>query len=258
MALFVILTGIVCFLLALFSPSLDPILQKGVIGLFFVGYFLMVDGLCSLMKKKPFLGRSYPQTLALFFYSVGFWVFFSTINVRWELWHNTRVYETASEHFFYWLYHAALLPAFFATYTLFEPPTLKSRPVHRVWAFLGIFCLVMPFFTVHLYPLFFLAPFLLIDPVNAESKLPSVISLVEQKKFKIPFLLGGIGVFLGLLYESVNFYLGFLWKYHFAYASGWSLFGMPLTGYLGYFVFGWDLFAVGVFFLGLTQKKQRI
>ena len=71
------------------------------------------------------------------------------------------------------------------------------------------------------------------------------------------FVIGLSGVILGLLYEGINYAYGPFWLYSFSFSLGPDVFYMPLSGYGGYFVFGFDLYASAIFFMSLLKNSPK-
>ena len=118
---------------------------------------------------------------------------------------------------------------------------VQNRPFEHHSAagfFLPIF---LPKFT---FPLVWLSFFLILDPINYLNNQPSIIRDIKNKNLAIILSLLFAGIILGFFWEFWNYYATIKWVYDIPFLSYFKIFEMPVLGYLGYFPFAFELYAM--------------
>ena len=123
---------------------------------------------------------------------------------------------------------------------------------------LGIICFVLPiFFPKFAFPLIWLSFFFFLDPINYLNKQPSIIKHLKDKKLAIPLSLLLAGIILGFFWEFWNYWAIPKWSYDIPFVGFFKIFEMPILGYLGYFPFAFELYAMYWFVRSLFIKKEN-
>ena len=108
------------------------------------------------------------------------------------------------------------------------------------------------------FPLVWLAFFFILDPINYLHKQPSVIKHLKDRKLTIPLSLLLAGIIMGFFWEFWNYWAIPKWTYNVPFVGFFKIFEMPLLGYLGYFPFAFELYAMYFFVESLFIKKEKL
>ncbi|MEV7597245.1 hypothetical protein AB0O91_07600 [Kitasatospora sp. NPDC089797] len=223
------------------------------------GYVLIVDGLVHRRTGDSLLDRGRAGFVLVFVLSVPFWWAFEWCNWRLHNWSYVHpvAQDRLSHVLLFSLCFSTVLPALFETAELLGSTRLfrgswrGPRLPHTTalsWAVtvLGLLALVlMLLFPRQLFPLVWVFPVLVLDPVNCRAGRPSLWGEVARGRWRLLFLLALTGLGCGLLWEFWNEWTaGVHWRYHLpAFLSHPHLFRMPLPGYLGYVPFAGSAYA---------------
>ena len=168
------------------------------------------------------------------------------------------------------IYFSTVLPAFFETVELFRSIHLfdkvRLHRKHRITKHLlqiilglGILSFLLPLlFPKYAFPLIWLTFFLLLDPINYLHHQPSIIGHLKDKKLVIPLSLLAAGITLGFFWEFWNYWAATKWHYNIPFVGFLKIFEMPLLGYLGYFPFALELYAMYWFVRSLFLKHEPL
>ena len=236
-----------------------------------IGYILLINGVSEAFFKTSLLrsmGRSFPLLFAI---SVPLWWFFESLNKIVKNWHyvfaypisNTRYVIEASVDF------STVVPAVLSTAFLFRHILLRWRLVPGwrpitirkanlvVSVLLGLlsFCLVV-LFPREAFPLVWIAPILLLEPVTYAAGFPSLLRQIEKGDWLLPVSIMAATTFNGVCWELWNFYSLPKWVYEIPYVDFWHVFEMPILGYLGYPFFGLFVFSYSASVLLLVCKQD--
>jgi hypothetical protein len=236
-----------------------------------IGYILLINGASDVFFNMSLLrsmGRSF---LWLFAISVPLWWFFESLNKIVKNWQyvfpypisDTRYVIEASIDF------STVLPAVLSTTILFhhvllrwrivagcKPTTVrKSNLVLAVLLGLLSFCLVV-LFPREAFPLVWIAPILLLEPIAYAAGFPSWLREIEKGECLLPVSIMTATMFNGFCWELWNFYSLPKWIYDVPYVGFWHVFEMPILGYLEYPLFGLFVFSYATSVLLLTCKQD--
>lgn len=114
------------------------------------------------------------------------------------------------------------------------------------------------FFPEFAFPLVWLSFFFILDPINYMHKQPSVIAHLKDRNLSIPISLLIAGIILGFLWEFWNFLAIPKWTYDLPFIGFFKIFEMPIIGYLGYFPFSFELYAMYWFVRSLFLHKEHL
>ncbi len=124
---------------------------------------------------------------------------------------------------------------------------------------LGIVSFLLPLiFSKYFYPLIWIAFFFILDPINYLHKQPSIIGHLKDRRLAVPLSLLLAGIILGFLWEFWNYWAVTKWYYNIPFLGFFKIFEMPVIGYLGYFPFAFELYAMYWFIRSLFVKKELL
>jgi hypothetical protein len=237
-----------------------------------IGFILTVNGLAEVLFATSLSRRMGYSFIWLFVISVPMWWFFERINHVVQNWHyetqpisNVHYFIQASTDF------STVIPAVLSTCFLFcylvrrytsrrgQPFAVRSS--YLVTSFcIGVisFC-ILPIFPHETFPLVWIAPFLVLEPIAYCTGAPCVLRLLAEGKRTVPVSIM-LGTFVcGFWWEFWNYYSYPRWYYTIWYVGCCKIFEMPLLGYLGYPFFGLIIlsYAALVFSVFLRQDIFR-
>lgn len=118
----------------------------------------------------------------------------------------------------------------------------------------------MPFFPKQIFSLVWVAPLLVIDPINYLLSFPSVLQKIQQGRWSKIVAIMLAALFTGFWWEMWNFWSYPKWFYTIPYVGFWKVFEMPILGYGGYLFFGliiWSYTALIFSALGGARFLKR-
>jgi len=125
--------------------------------------------------------------------------------------------------------------------------------------FLGFISFLLPvFYPKYFYPLIWMAFFFILDPINYLHKQPSIIGHLKDRNLEVPFSLLLAGIIMGFFWEFWNYWAVTKWYYNIPFLGFFKIFEMPILGYLGYFPFAFELYAMYWFVRSLFIKKEKL
>lgn len=237
-----------------------------------IGYILTMDALVYLLRKDSMLNNRKFQFMGLFFLSAIFWWIFEFLNLRVGNWNYNSIYgiSALSAPFRKTIFFSTVLPAFFETVEvirsihLFDKIKLhkKHKITKRFLHFmmgLGVLCFILPLvFPKYTFPLIWLTFFFILDPINYLHKQPSIIGHLKDRKLAIPLSLLLAGIIMGFFWEFWNYWAPTKWYYNVPFVGFFKIFEMPIIGYLGYFPFAFELYAMYFFIRSLFNRKEKL
>jgi hypothetical protein len=236
-----------------------------------LGYCLLVDAATRYRTGTSLISRGKGTYVLLFILSIPVWWFFEGLNLVTRNWEYLgRIAFSDLEFFLYSsLSFSTVIPAVFGTSELLATiPPLKETGGWRgfqlanrqIWILHGagwILLLLLLLAPDLFFPCLWLAPFFILDSINARMGNPSLIRELSQGSWRNLVLYGLGALSCGFFWELWNFYAFPKWVYDIPYLDALHVFEMPLAGYGGYIPFGWELFAVYHFAAGLTGTSPR-
>ena len=106
-------------------------------------------------------------------------------------------------------------------------------------------------------PVVWLSFILLVDPINARLRLPSIIGDLERGEWSRLFSLLASGLLCGFLWEFWNYWALSKWTYTVPYFGNIKIFEMPVLGFLGFPPFAVECWAIYILVRWLLQPKVR-
>lgn len=235
------------------------------------GYILVVDALVYKLRKDSLISNRFSQFLGMIIISMLFWWIFEFMNLSVRNWRYSGLQGLGSyANLFGSLSFSTVLPAFFETVELLRTLHIfEWRKLHKGYRLtsrflrsmigFGVVCLLaailLPKFA---FPLVWASFFFILDPMNYIHKQPSVIRHLKDKKLALPLSLLLAGIILGFFWEFWNYWAVPKWSYDIPFVGFFKLFEMPILGYLGYFPFAFELYAMYWFVRSLFLHKEHL
>jgi hypothetical protein len=234
------------------------------------GYILTVDAMIYKLRRDSLISARPYQFLGMVFMSVLFWWIFEFMNLGVRNWDYAGLEGLGTlKNLFGSISFSTVLPALFETVELirsvhlFDRTRLHeshniSRGLLRGMILIGVACFFLPvLFPKYAFPLVWLSLFFILDPINYLHRQPSITGHLKDRKLTIPLSLLLAGIILGFLWEFWNFWAVPKWTYDVPFVGFFKVFEMPILGYLGYFPFAWELYAMYWFVRSLFTQKQE-
>jgi hypothetical protein len=116
----------------------------------------------------------------------------------------------------------------------------------------------LPVFPNETFPLVWIAPFLLLEPLAYIAGSPSFLRLLESGQCRLVVSIMVATLFTGVWWEAWNYYSLPKWVYTIPYVGFWKIFEMPLLGYLGYPFFGLIVFTYAGLINSILLKRTLV
>ena len=236
------------------------------------GYILVIDALVYKLRHQSLLSNKPWQLAGMVVISSLFWWIFEFMNVGVQNWNYSDIprLNPTLANMYGTLAFATVLPAFFETVELirsihlFDHKKLKKkhgitkRFLHGMML-VGIITFLLPLlFPKYFYPLVWVTFFFILDPINYLHKQPSVIKHLKDRNLMIPLSLLLAGIIMGFFWEFLNYWAVPKWSYNIPFVGFFKIFEMPILGYLGYFPFAFELYAMYFFIRSLFLKQEKL
>ncbi len=236
-----------------------------------IGYILTIDAIIYKLKKESMISNRFQQFIGLFLMSALFWWIFEFINIPLKNWAYTGTESLGNlRNMYSTLSFSTVLPAFFETVELIRSIHLfDKKKLHKhyqitkrllhLMTIAGIIFFIAPIFLPgYFFPLAWLSFFFILDPINYLHKQPSIISHLKDRRLTIPLSLLLAGIIMGFLWEFWNYNAVIKWTYNVPFVGFFKIFEMPILGYLGYFPFAFELYAMYWFVRSLFYHKEHM
>ena len=214
------------------------------------GYILFVDSLVLRLKGESLIHDRLKEFLMMLWLSIFFWLMFEVYNVFLKNWYYVNLPPQAwQRNLGYGWAFATIFPGIFETTDLLE----ALFPFHRIrrtpfrfsnfWLSLfvvvGVLCVVVPPLLPYpvaryLFGLVWLGFFFLVDPLNMQLGVPSILRDWEEGRPGRTYALLLGGLVCGLLWEFWNYWARTKWIYAVPILSEIKIFEMPVLGFLGF------------------------
>ncbi len=239
--------------------------------LVWIGYILAIDALVYKLRGNSLISNRIQQFLGMVIISMLFWWVFEFINIIVKNWSYEGLGGLgALSNLMGSISFSTVLPAFFETVELIKSIHLfdnkKLKKSHKIsksflhtMIGLGIICFIAPvFFPKFAFPLVWLSFFFILDPINYIHNQPSIIKHLKDRNLTIPLSLLAAGIMMGFLWEFWNYWAIPKWTYDIPFIGFFKIFEMPILGYLGYFPFSFELYAMYWFIRSLFVRKEKL
>jgi len=235
----------------------ENLLSKYYFPFIWFGFILFVDGLVYRFRGRSLIKNNFKNFISLFLVSLLFWFIFEVISSEpVQGWFYIKLYEFSYSEYLILssIVFSFVLPTIFevtdliSILTSFKFKTKKLKPTKRflyLLILLGLTSLVIPIFIPELtFPLIWISLFLIFDPINYLNKQPSIIRSIVESDWEMPSSLLVSGVICGFFWEFWNFWSYPKWSRNIPFFDFYRSFDISMSGYLFYFFFSWELFAM--------------
>jgi len=206
----------------------------------------------------------------MFLISFPFWWLFEALNEVVQYWHySEREQFTDLEYFLLAsLSFSTVLPAVFGTSELVSSffkkwkvkrwMKLGGEKWQQIVIFIAGWIMLSIVLTKPQYGAAFLwiSIYFIIDPLNVWMGHRSLLAETGKGNWSSVWILWIACLFCGFFWEMWNFYSNPKWYYTIPGVDFLYIFEMPLPGYLGYFPFALELFAMYHFVAGLLKVRS--
>jgi hypothetical protein len=236
-----------------------------------LGYILTVDALVFKLRGNSLISNRFQQILGMFLLSMIFWWSFEFVNMGVRNWSYSGLEGLNNQKILFGaLSFATVLPALFETFELIKSVHLfdknkfhkkykiTKRFLHFMIFFGVIFFIAPALIPTFAFPLVWLSFFFILDPINYLHKQPSIVGHLREGKLATPLSLLLSGIILGFLWEFWNYWAIPKWTYDIPFVGFFKIFEMPVLGYLGYFPFSFELYAMYWFVRSLFIRKEHL
>jgi hypothetical protein len=221
-----------------------------------LGYILTTNGISQVSFGTSLLARMKRSFMWLFAISMPMWWFFERVNKIVQNWHY-KTNPISDIHFFVQasIDFSTIIPAVLSTSFLFHLLLLRkgiflNRPPIRVrkgLLWLSILAGILSFslvihFPREAFPLVWIAPVFIIEPVAYALGLPCMLRTLESGRYLGPVSTMIATLFTGLWWELWNYYSFPKWYYTIPYGDFLKIFELPFLGYFAYPFFGLIIF----------------
>ena len=227
------------------------------------GYIMAIDAAVFSLRGRSLL-RTEPQAFVwMAILSIFLWFVFEGYNMRLRNWTYVGLPRNfVARYVGYGWSFATIWPALLETTefllaTCFrgmssapEPPV--PRKTTGPWIVVGLAMVTIPLLVpldwgVYLFGSVWVGFILLIDPLNYRARRPSVWGDISEGSWGRLWALMLAGGICGIFWEFWNYWAEGKWFYIFPILEQWTIFEMPVVGYLGFPVFAVEVFALYVF-----------
>ncbi len=235
------------------------------------GYILVVDSLVFKLRRNSLISNRFPDFIGMLVVSTFIWWIFEFINISVNNWSYLGIKDLGNlRNLFGFIAFSTVLPAFFETVELircvhiFDSRRLKkshkiTKGFLHLMVAIGVISFVAPVFLPKFaFPLVWASFFFLLDPINYLHRQPSIIQHLRDRKLAVPLSLLLAGIIMGFFWEFWNYWAAAKWIYDVPFVGFFKVFEMPILGYLGYFPFAFELYAIYWFTRSLFLRKENL
>ncbi len=226
-----------------------------------IGYILVVNGLCQKRIGRSPLTEQPAKYLLLFPVSASFWWFFEYLNRFVQNWHylSTVTFDPFGYFVFASLSFSTVLPAVLGTCRfLLTFPSLNGglsalRPIRvtnpkrmaAVVLFASAWGLALiGVFPDYLFPLVWISPLLIVTSLQVLLGEATIFSSLSRGDFRNLVVPAFSALLCGFFWEMWNIRSLAKWEYAIPFVDRFHVFEMPLLGYGGYLPFGLECLVV--------------
>ncbi len=227
------------------------------------GYIMAIDAAVFSLRGRSLL-RTEPQAFVwMATLSIFLCFAFEGYNMRLQNWYYAGLPGNfVARYVGYGWSFATIWPALLETTEFLLATCFKGRrstpepPVPRKttapWIVVGLAMVTVPLLVppdwgVYLFGSVWLGFILLIDPLNYRARRPSVWGDISEGSWGRLWALMLAGGICGIFWEFWNYWAEGKCFYIFPILEQWTIFEMPVVGYLGFPVFAVEVFALYVF-----------
>lgn len=236
-----------------------------------LGYILTINGLSRILFGESLLDRLGKWFAFLFLISVPMWWYFEFFNSFLQNWHYIMPRPVSALEFNIRasIDFSTVVPAVLSTAYLFKKvigrinnAQFKNHVLKKsyLWISFVIGIVTIPLMIIYpkeLFPLVWISPFLILDPINYYLGFPSVLKEMFEGKWLNTISVAFGTLFTGFWWEMWNFYSMPKWYYTIPYVGFNKVFEMPILGYGGYLFFGLEVLSFTYFVFGIFKLLAK-
>ena len=231
-------------------------------------FILFLDSVNFRSRGISPLSEGLSKFLFMALISVCVWLLFELFNLRLKNWlYFDLPTGTFPRWLGYFLAFATVIPALKELSLLFQSyfdrrqlRLFRVRPTRLLLSgsvFFGILSVGGALIWPNLcFPLVWLGFYFLIEPLNYRMKAVTLIVDFQRREWGNFWSWIFAGLTAGFLWEFWNYWAGSHWEYSLPYLDFWRVFQMPVFGYLGFFPFALEIFAIWNLVL-VVQKRVK-
>lgn len=241
--------------------------QRHTFTLPWIGYILVVNGLCFKRTSTCIMLENPKKFLLLFLYSALFWWFFEYLNRFVQNWYYVGIedFSPAAYVIFASLSFSTVLPAVLSTNQYLHTfPALTSR-LSRGFSFnisiskrFVIVTLILSSLTLsiigifpnQMFPIIWISPLLVFSSLQVLTGQPTIFAGIKTGDWRYIVLPALSALICGVFWEMWNIGSLAKWHYNIPYVHRFLIFEMPILGYGGYLPFGLECLVFGRVVLG--------
>ncbi len=223
-----------------------------------LGFILLVDALVYSAKGSSILSRNRNKFIELFIISIPVWWLFEALNYFTQNWYyeGRQYFSDFQFVLLASLCFSTVMPAVFesaelvATFDWLNKIKIsKQIKLNKKYSYLLLILGLVMLFLIILLPHYFyfliwVSLYLIIEPVNLLLGNKNLFNYLSAGNWK-PLLSLIIGVLIcAFFWEMWNYFSYPKWIYFLPGVNIIHIFEMPILGYLGYFPFSLELFAI--------------
>ncbi len=223
-----------------------------------LGFILLVDALVYSAKGSSILSRNRNKFIGLFIISIPVWWLFEALNYFTQNWYyeGRQYFSDFQFVLLASLCFSTVMPAVFesaelvATFDWLNKIKIsKQIKLNKKYSYLLLILGLVMLFLIILLPHYFyfliwVSLYLIIEPVNLLLGNKNLFNYLSAGNWK-PLLSLIIGVLIcAFFWEMWNYFSYPKWIYFLPGVNIIHIFEMPILGYLGYFPFSLELFAI--------------
>jgi hypothetical protein len=152
---------------------------------------------------------------------------------------------------------AFVLQKFGRDWPKWRPNVTDASLAGSVLLGLGCFSL-LPLFPHETFPLVWITPILILEPVAFSIGYPSLIADFQRNGWMRLFSIMAATMITGFFWEMWNYYSLPKWTYTVPYVGFLKVFEMPLLGYFGYPSFGIIIFSYAAIAIKLMRRQNLL
>lgn len=239
-----------------------------------IGYIVIVNAFTYARTGRCMMFHRPRYFLSLFPLSAAFWWIFEYLNRFVQNWYYVGVGELSSLEYLLraTIPFSTVLPAVIGTAELLTSyPAISAgldrfKPVHLLpvkpasWVLLMLSCLGLlgiGLWPNYLFPLVWVGPLLLVLSLQGVSGRTTIVSSLVRGDWRDVWVPALAALICGFFWELWNWKSLAHWEYAIPFVHRFSLFEMPLLGYMGYLPFGLECVVIADLCLNRCLPAER-
>ncbi len=254
-----------------FAWSRIPIVSEYSFFPLWLGYIFTLNAAAELLYRDSLMRRMRGWFVLLFIISIPLWWFFERINSYLQNWHYVLLHPISQMHYVIQasIDFSTVVPAVLSTTFLFfrffetqRIGTWHPVPIHRSWLLVSMAVGVASFYFMQVFPdqtfpLAWIAPFLILEPVLYISNQPSLLGEIQKGDWTLTCSVMIATLFTGFFWEMWNYHSLPKWYYTVPYVGFLKIFEMPILGYGGYPFFGIVVLSYSIAVFALAKRNYE-